>query len=176
MGPPTDRHSRAHGRAGSRRGQAAGRGNCVRDDAAQLAQLRTAAERVLRANWRQGHRGDGVPYAFTCPATPRYRHQWHWDSCFHAIAWRHFDPARAREELRTLLRAGRLDGFIPHTAFWDHPARWRRAPFYGTHTMFGSSATATIQTPLLAVAWELVAAASGDEPEFAREALPQLRP
>ena len=42
--------------------------------------LRVGAERVLRANWRQGHRSsDGVPYAFTCPATPRYRHQWYWD-------------------------------------------------------------------------------------------------
>ncbi len=134
------------------------------------------AERVLRDNWRQGHRSsDGVAYAFTCPATPRYRHQWYWDSCFHAIAWRHFDPARARAELRTLVRAGRLDGFIPHTTFWDRPAYWRRAPFYGTHTVFGCSATATIQTPLLALAWELVADASPDEPGFAREALAQLR-
>jgi hypothetical protein len=89
------------------------------------------AERVLHTNWREGHRpSDGVAFGFTCPATPRYRHQWYWDSCFHAIAWRHIDPARAREELRTLLRAGRLDGFIPHTAFWDRPAYWRRAPFY----------------------------------------------
>lgn len=137
--------------------------------------LTAAAAKVLRANWREGHRRDGVPYAFTCPATPRYRHQWYWDSCFHAIAWRHFDPGRARAELRTLMRAGRLDGFIPHTAFWDWPATWRRAPFYGTHTMFGSSATATIQTPLLALAWELVAAMSPDDPGFATEALPGLR-
>ena len=130
----------------------------------------------MRANWRQGHRsGDGLAYAFTCPATPRYRHQWYWDSCFHAIAWRHFDPARARAELRTLLRSGRLDGFVPHTSFWDQPAYWRRAPFYGTDSMFGSTGTATIQTPLLALAWELVAAASDDEPGFAQEALPQLR-
>jgi glycogen debranching enzyme len=117
-----------------------------------------------------------VQYAFTCPATPRYRHQWYWDSCFHAIAWRHFEPARAREELRTLVRAGRLDGFIPHTAFWDRPAYWRRAPFYGTHTVFGCSATSTIQTPLLALAWELVALASReDDPTFATEGLEQLR-
>jgi hypothetical protein len=140
------------------------------------ARLWARAERVLRENWREGHRsGDGLAYAFTCPATPRYRHQWYWDSCFHAIAWRHFDPARARDELRTLLRAGRLDGFIPHTTFWDRSAYWRRAPFYGTDRMFGSTATATIQTPLLALAWELVAEASGDDPGFAREALPQLR-
>jgi glycogen debranching enzyme len=137
--------------------------------------LATAAHKVLKANWREGHTSNGVPYAFTCPATPRYRHQWYWDSCFHAIAWRHFEPGRARAELRTLMRAGRLDGFIPHTAFWDWPATWRRAPFYGTHTMFGSSATATIQTPLLALAWELVAESSDDDPGFATEALPALR-
>jgi hypothetical protein len=140
------------------------------------ARLRAEAERLLRGNWRQGRRrSDGVRYAFSCPSTPRYRHQWYWDSCFHAIASRHFEPARARAELYTLLRAGRLDGFIPHTAFWDRPAYWRRAPFYGTHTVFGASATSTIQTPLIALAWELVAAASPDDPGFAREALPQLR-
>jgi glycogen debranching enzyme len=146
------------------------------DRSLRRAQIVAAAERTLRANWREGHRiVDGVPFAFTCPATPRYRHQWYWDSCFHAIAWRHFDPARARDELRTLVRAGRLDGFIPHTAFWDRPAHWRRAPFYGTHTVFGATATSTIQTPLLALAWELVAAASPDDPGFAREGLAQLR-
>jgi hypothetical protein len=144
--------------------------------AAARARVVEAAGLVLHENWRQGHRSsDGVSYAFTCPATPRYRHQWYWDSCFHAIAWRHFDPARARNELRTLVRAGRLDGFIPHTAFWDRPAYWRRAPFYGTHTVFGCTVTATIQTPLLALAWELVAQASPDDPGFATEALGQLR-
>ena len=141
----------------------------------QTSTLDEAARRLLHANWREGRRSDGVPYAFTCPATLRYRHQCYWDSCFHAIVWRHFDPARARAELRTLLRAGRPNGFIPHTAFWHSPARWRRAPFYGTHTVLGCSATATIQTPLLALAWELVADMSTDDPGFATEALPALR-
>ena len=58
---------------------------------------------MLRANWREGVHRDGTPYAYTCPATPRYRHQWHWDSCFHAIAWCRYDVPRAREELRTEL-------------------------------------------------------------------------
>lgn len=137
--------------------------------------LRLHAEGVLARNWRTGRYRDGTPYAFTCPSPPRYRHQWYWDSCFHAIVWRHFDPSRARAELRTLLRAGRLDGFVPHTTFWDRPARWRRAPFYGTHTIFGDRATATTQTPILALAWELVAQASGDDPGFATEALGPLR-
>jgi hypothetical protein len=82
---------------------------------------------------------------------------------------------RAREELRTLLRGGRLDGFIPHTIFWHDRAGWRRAPFYATHSLRGDKATAHIQTPLLALAWEAVAAASPDEPGFATEALDALR-
>jgi glycogen debranching enzyme len=144
-------------------------------DPERRARLRVAAEGVLRRNWREGRYRDGTPYAFTCPSTPRYRHQWYWDSCFHAIVWRRFDPARARAELRTLLRAGRLDGLVPHTVFWDRPARWRRAPFYGTHTVFGDRATATTQTPLLALAWEAVAEASPDDPGFRTEALDSLR-
>ena len=89
--------------------------------------------------------------------------------------WRHFQPARAREELRTLMRGGRLDGFIPHTIFWHDRAGWRRAPFYATHSLRGDRGTAHIQTPLLALAWELVAAQSPDEPGFATEALDGLR-
>jgi hypothetical protein len=144
-------------------------------DPARRARLERGARAVLEQNWREGRRPDGARYAFTCPSTPRYRHQWYWDSCFHAIVRSRWDPARAREELRTLLRAGRGDGFIPHTTFWDHPALWRRAPFYGTHTRFGALATATIQTPLLAHAWEQVARRSPDAPGFAGEALEDLR-
>jgi len=116
------------------------------------------ARAVLDGNWRQGFHPRHGDYGYTCPATPRYRHQWYWDSCFHAIAWSHFDTARAWRELRTLLSAGRADGFIPHTAFWDAPARWRRAPFYATARFAGDLATESIQTPLIAVAWERVRA------------------
>jgi glycogen debranching enzyme len=118
---------------------------------------------------------DGRRYAFTCPAPPRYHHQWHWDSCFHAIAWRLIDPARARAELRTVLRTGRADGFLPHTAFWQRSAGWRRAPLYATHRVRGNAATASIGPPVLPLAWELVAGASGDEQEaFVAEGLAPL--
>jgi hypothetical protein len=130
---------------------------------------------VLRRNWRQGTTRDGRRFAYTCPATPRYRHQWHWDSCFHAIAWRHIDVSRAREELRTVLRSGRADGFLPHTAFWTWPAGWRRAPLYATRRVAGDAGTASIGPPVLPLAWELVAAASGDDgPGFAAEGAPAL--
>jgi hypothetical protein len=138
-------------------------------EAPAAERLRSSARAQLEHNWRSGAHGGAGEYAFTCPATPRYRHQWYWDSCFHAIVWSHFDPARARAELRTLLRAGRSDGFIPHTAFWDAPARWRRAPFYATARVAGDLATESIQTPLIALALERVAAASNDEPGFLDE-------
>jgi glycogen debranching enzyme len=141
----------------------------------RVRELRDAARHTLGTNWRQGRLRDGTPYAFTCPSPPRYRHQWYWDSCFHAIAWSHFDPPRARDELRTLLRAGRLDGFIPHTAFWDRPAGWRRAPLYATRSIRGDRSAESIQTPLIALAWEIVAHASSDEPGFRFEALGALR-
>jgi glycogen debranching enzyme len=121
---------------------------------------------VLRANWREGARRDGTRFAFTCPAARRYKHQWYWDSCFHAVAWSHVDRSRAKEELRTLLRAGRADGFVPHTAFWQASPRWRRAPLYATARIVGDAATSSIQTPLLAVAWER--AGAGD-PAFVAE-------
>lgn len=138
--------------------------------------LRSEAERVLLANWREGIRPDGVEYAYTCPSPRRYKHQWHWDSCFHAIAWSHLDPARARAELRTLLRSGDGSGLLPHTVFWGAAPRWRRAPFYATSSLRGDVATATIQTPLIALAWERVAAASAEaDPGFATEGLDALR-
>ena len=90
--------------------------------------LRSRALGVLAANWREGVHPDGTAYGFTCPSPPRYRHQWYWDSCFHAIVWRQFDPRRAREELRTLLRSGALDGFIPHTVFWHDAAGLAAGP------------------------------------------------
>lgn len=141
----------------------------------RVARLRRDAHALLAANWRQGRLGDGTPYGYTCPSAPRYRHQWYWDSCFHAIVWRHFQPARAREELRTLVRGGRLDGFVPHTIFWHDRPGWRRAPFYATHSIRATRATAHTMTPVLALAWELVAEASPDTPEFVSEGLDALR-
>jgi hypothetical protein len=145
-------------------------------DAARGARLRAGALQVLRSNWREGvNRRTGHSYAFTCPAPPRYRHQWHWDSCFHAIAWSRFDPSRARAELRTLLRSGNGKGFLPHTVFWDWPAGWRRAPLYATASFRNTHATISIQTPLIALAWERVADASPDRPGFRTEAIDELR-
>lgn len=51
---------------------------------------------------------------FTAPDKDRYPYQWLWDSSFHAIGLRHVDPARAADELKSLL-AGQWDnGMIPN--------------------------------------------------------------
>ena len=63
----------------------------------------------------------GRRFAYTRPSPGRYPWQWYWDSCFAAIVWRRFDPARSRAELETLLAAQRPDGFIGHTIFWNRP-------------------------------------------------------
>ena len=83
------------------------------------------AERTLRASWIEGER-DGVPYAYAPPSPSHYYWQWYWDSCFHAIVWRRFEPERSRLELESLLNGGSDDGFIGHTIFWDRPVDMRR--------------------------------------------------
>jgi hypothetical protein len=123
------------------------------------------AERVLRQNWREGER-EGVPFAYTSPSPHRYPWQWYWDSCFAAIVWRRFDRGRARDELETLLRAQRTDGFIGHTIFWDRPLTFPRLAFYNVATR-DSFTTATIQPPLLAWAWRIAVGDPGGEARIA---------
>jgi mannosylglycerate hydrolase MGH1-like protein len=132
------------------------------------ATVAAAAERVLRQNWLEGER-DGVPFAYTRPSPQRYPWQWYWDSCFAAIAWRRFDPARSRLELETLLAAQREDGFVGHTVFWDRPVSLTRLPFYNV-TSRSSLQTETIQPPLLAWAWRIAVGDSGAEPRIAAQA------
>ena len=123
---------------------------------------------VLRQNWLEGER-DGAPFAYTRPSPGRYPWQWYWDSCFAAIAWRRFEPARARAELQTLLAAQREDGFIGHTIFWDRPVSLARYPFYNVASR-RSLQTETIQPPLLAWAWRIAVGDPAAEPGIAAQA------
>jgi hypothetical protein len=126
--------------------------------------LTERCQRVLEGSWTAGER-DGVAFAYTRPSPGRYRWQWYWDSCFAAIAWRHFDPARSRAELETLLAAARPDGFIGHTIFWEHPVSGARTLFYNVihHDDF---MTATIQPPALAFAWRVAVGDPALEPRI----------
>lgn len=141
---------------------------------AGIGRLRDAAARLLHANWREGETHDGVPYAYTRPDRAKYPDQFLWDSCLHAVAWSHIDPARARRELRTLLAAQRPDGLVGHTIFWSARVRLSRAFTYNL-IRISDRTTATIQPPLLAWAWAEVADRSPDDPGFRREGLEGLR-
>lgn len=131
-----------------------------------MEDLRPPCERVLRQNWREGVREDGVPFAYTCPSPAHYPWQWYWDSCFHAIAWRRFDPDRARRELTSLLDAARPDGFIGHTIFWNVPLTGRRLLAYNVLDS-APRMTASIQPPLLAWAWRIAVGDPAEEPRIA---------
>jgi hypothetical protein len=122
------------------------------------------AETVLRGNWRSGEH-DGVGFAYTSPSPGRYPWQWYWDSCFAAMVWRRFDPARSRAELGSLLAAQRDDGFIGHTIFWDSHVSLTRLPFYNVMSR-SAFQTETIQPPLLAWAWRVAVGDPAQEPRI----------
>ena len=123
------------------------------------------AEETLRGNWIEGER-DGVRYGYSRPSPSHYPWQWYWDSCFHAIVWRRFDPARAESELRSLLAGGSEDGFIGHTIFWHCHVDWQRRWTYNVASKTAPN-TSTIQPPLLAWAWRIAVGDPADEPRIA---------
>ncbi len=139
-----------------------------------LADERTAAvrercERTLHQNWREGSRAsDGVHFAYTCPSPGHYPWQWYWDSCFTAIAWRHFDPDRSRRELESLLAAQLDDGFIGHTIFWETPLT---GPRRFTYNVLSETAqmTSSIQPPILAWAWRIAVGDPREVPGIVRQ-------
>ena len=131
-------------------------------------QLLERAGALLTANTRTATL-DGRRFTFSVPSGGRYRFQWFWDSCFHAIVWARIDPERAAEEMRSLLAWQRDDGFLPHVVFWDRSLvprfswQWLESRGWGV-----PRTTAMIQPPVLAQAVEAV----GDP--LAAEALPAV--
>ena len=136
------------------------------------------ARELLEANTQTAEL-DGRLFRFTVPSVRDYPFQWFWDSCFHAIVWSRFDPARAADELRGLLAAQQPDGLIPHVVFWktDLVSRlqWHhlesrttgRVPFFRA-----PQTTAQMQPPVIAQAVERVVEAGADG--LLAEALPRL--
>jgi hypothetical protein len=125
----------------------------------------SAARALLEANWREGDYR-GRHYAFSVPSPRSYPWQWYWDSCFHAIVRRRFDPAGARAELETLLAAADPDGFIGHTILWGQPLDAQRAIRYNIAHR-SDLMTRTIQPPLLAWAWAWAVGDPAAEPRIA---------
>jgi hypothetical protein len=134
----------------------------------EIEAVRLLCERTLRHNWLEGVRtADRVPFAYTRPSPGHYPWQWYWDSCFAAIAWRHFDADRSRTELQTLLAAQRADGFIGHTIFWSGAPRDVRRFTYNVLSR-SATMTASIQPPALAWAWRIAVGDPAAEPGIVR--------
>ena len=137
------------------------------------AELRETAERQLRANLRRGVSSlNGRPYSFCVPSNVTYPFQWFWDSCFHAIVWSHIDIEQAKEELRTLLRAQRKSGRIPHRIAWEKMRLYPYRFYLHSTSLRNPSASRLVQPPLLAQAIEAVYRRSGDR-AFVEQTLPR---
>ena len=72
--------------------------------------LISEAKRVLNSNFK-------ADVGFTIPCEGLYPFQWNWDSGFIAIGFAHFDMAKAKKEIESLLSAQWGNGFIPHIIF-----------------------------------------------------------
>ena len=103
---------------------------------------------------------------FTMPSKYVFRHQWLWDSSFHAIVLSYYDPALAMGELENLLANQKPDGRIPHEIFMSREAC---KSFWGVDDY----SPWTTQPPVLAIAVDRVLSVKWDE-DFARRALEAL--
>ena len=71
-----------------------------------------------------------VMYEAMVPSKAKYLGIWNWDACFHAVAFRHVDPALARDQLRTILAHQLPNGMVPDAVYdggvidyLDHPVK-----------------------------------------------------
>ena len=104
--------------------------------------------------------------AFVRPGRDLYPHQWNWDSALIAIGLARVDPARARAEVRSLLRGQWRDGMVPHIVFHvpnpDYspgPELWGSAACEGAPDVATSGIT---QPPVLATAVRVLHEADPD--------------
>lgn len=139
--------------------------------------VRGRALALLRHNRRWArHPEDGRRLRYTCPSPGHYPFQWFWDSCFHAVALAHLEPAAAREELELLVSIQPASGFLPHIIFWDRRRLASPGLFWAwaQSNRFGVSRySALIQPPVIAAAVERYHEVTGDG-DLVRRLLPAL--
>ncbi len=67
------------------------------------------AKKVLDNNFQEG--------GFSVPSDGLYPFQWMWDSGWIALGFAHYDMAKAKKEVETILNTQWENGFIPHIVF-----------------------------------------------------------
>jgi putative isomerase len=55
-----------------------------------------------------------IRHRWSTPDRWPHKDMWLWDSVFHAIGWRHIDPALATEMIEAVFDGQRADGFVSH--------------------------------------------------------------
>jgi hypothetical protein len=112
-------------------------------------------------------------YDFVCPSMGTYPFQWFWDSCFHTVVLSHFDLARAKSEIESLLANQADDGFVAHVTFWQ---RDRYEALLSTYSIAYRTPHLSdcMQPPLLAEAVAAIWDRGGDR-TFLRRILPKVR-
>jgi len=135
------------------------------------ADLATAAEAVLDANWLGSS---------TLPSPRLYPHQWSWDSAFVAIGNAVRASERARTELEALFGAQWANGLLPHivfrpdtAAYFPGPGTWRTD--VSPHAPRDRQTSGIVQPPVHATAaWRVHELAP--DPEASSEWLGRLFP
>ena len=91
--------------------------------------------------------------AFVKPAERQYPHQWNWDAALVALGLAPYDPERARQEVRALLKGAWADGMVPHILYHLGASDYRPAPGFwrteGSHPP-GLPTSGLSQPPILA--------------------------
>ena len=139
---------------------------------AEDAALARAGVAILDANWL-GHA--------TRASSRLYPHQWSWDAACIAIAYSHFDQARAETELRSLFEGQWRNGLLPHIRFTDGARYFPGPEFWQTELSPDAPAhprtSGIVQPPVHATAvWQVYRNAADIEraEAFLRELMPQL--
>jgi len=130
---------------------------------------------VLRGNLPDQGVLEKLPYRYTCPAREKgtYLPQWLWDSCFHAMVYRWFDPDMAWEELRSLFVHQFEDG--PDAGMVPHMSHLEESGAVAAQRLFRQKNCSTItQPPLISVAARAVHRKAPDKTILAK-LYPKLR-
>lgn len=146
----------------------------VKDPVERYERMKDAVRALYDRNRQRGAAAwCGYDYDFVCPSMGTYPFQWFWDSCFHAVALSHVDVARARSEMRSLLKNAQPDGFIAHVTFWQREAFEEMLKTYSI-AYRTPHLSDCIQPPVLAEAVAAAAQGSGGD-VFLLEVLPAVR-